>query len=73
MKRVPISIEQALHLIGGRAGGVVLMQEFQHDSWCRTLKTGNGNDCNCDPWVQFYEFVDDDTPQTPSRARRATP
>ena len=29
--------------------GEVSGMEIQHDSWCKTLKTGSGMDCNCDP------------------------
>jgi hypothetical protein len=25
-----------------------------HDAHCRTLKTGNGFDCNCNPDVSFH-------------------
>jgi len=28
--------------------GEVTVVEIQHDSWCKTLKTGSGLDCNCD-------------------------
>ena len=31
--------------------GEVTIIEIQHDSWCKTLKTGSGLDCNCDPDV----------------------
>jgi hypothetical protein len=26
-----------------------------HDDWCNTLKTGRGQDCNCDPDVEVVE------------------
>ena len=58
MKRVPVTPEQALDLI--TSGGAVLMFELQHDTWCRTLKTGNGNDCNCNPDQQFFHYLEDE-------------
>ena len=30
-------------------GGGLIMVQIAHDDWCKTLKTGNGSDCNCNP------------------------
>jgi len=29
--------------------GAINMINICHDDWCKTLKTGDGNDCNCNP------------------------
>jgi hypothetical protein len=28
---------------------------YQHDDWCRTLVTGRGSDCNCNPTVTYHQ------------------
>jgi hypothetical protein len=43
-----ISIEEAF------APGQVTHACYSHDSHCKTLKTGNGFDCNCNPDVSFH-------------------
>lgn len=30
------------------SGGIVMLT-VAHDDWCKTLKTGVGADCNCNP------------------------
>lgn len=38
-----------------RTSGVFLL-EVAHDDWCRTMKTGNGSDCNCNPVISHRKF-----------------
>jgi hypothetical protein len=34
--------------------GMVTHMCFSHDDHCRTLQTGNGSDCNCNPDVSYH-------------------
>ena len=36
------------------AQGVVTHMCYSHDAHCKTLKTGNGFDCNCEPDISFH-------------------
>ena len=38
--------------------GRVTLMNHRHDDWCKTLKTRNGDDCNCDVEVQFVDVTD---------------
>jgi hypothetical protein len=31
---------------------------YQHDDWCRTLVTGRGTDCNCNPTISMHRHTD---------------
>jgi hypothetical protein len=37
------------------SGPVVVHAVYQHDDWCRTLVTGRGSDCNCNPTVTYHQ------------------
>ncbi len=43
-----VSIDEAF------APGVVTHACYSHDAHCKTLKTGNGFDCNCEPELSFH-------------------
>lgn len=62
MKRVPLTTEQALERLAAQDGAVILC-EIAHDDGCPTLATGAGADCNCQADEQFYELVDDESPE----------
>ncbi len=47
--RKPSSREELLASSGG-----VFHMCVAHDAWCKTLTTGNGSDCNCNPEETFY-------------------
>lgn len=32
------------------------MVYYEHDSWCRTLRTQRAEDCNCTPYVRLLRF-----------------
>ncbi len=34
--------------------GRVSHMMVRHDDWCKTLQTGNGEDCNCEPLVTTH-------------------
>lgn len=34
--------------------GTVSFMEVQHDSWCPTLTSGLGNDCQCTPTTRLH-------------------
>jgi len=35
-------------------GGGVFHTQMAHEDWCKTMKTGNGSDCTCEPEVTHY-------------------
>lgn len=35
--------------------GEVTVVEIRHDSWCKTLKTGSGLDCDCDADIHLED------------------
>ena len=40
-------------------GGGVTIINICHDDWCKTLKTGNGADCNCNPTQEIKTLKSD--------------
>lgn len=48
-------ISQADMLASIGKGGSVIHSMMAHDDWCPTMKTGNGNDCTCEPDVTYYK------------------
>ena len=36
------------------SGPCVIHTVYQHDDWCKTLKTGRGGDCNCNPTMRRF-------------------
>jgi hypothetical protein len=50
--RAEISAEEARASL--RTPGVTHVL-IAHDAWCQTLKTGNGEDCDCNPETTFYK------------------
>jgi hypothetical protein len=53
---VQISAEDAMQRICNGTPGIVVVQ-FLHDDRCRTLMTGRGDDCNCNPDEAFWSNV----------------
>ncbi len=49
-------LDTMLAALAGQSGLFVL--NVAHDSWCKTLKTGRGQDCNCDPDHRLLKFRD---------------
>lgn len=45
---VQISAEEAKRRMCSGTPGILIVQ-LRHDGWCKTLKTGHGDDCNCNP------------------------
>lgn len=36
--------------------GKVVYAAYQHDDWCKTLKSGDVEQCNCDPRITLKEM-----------------
>ena len=51
--RTEIELGEMLASIGSPNPGVFVM-EYQHDDWCKTLRTGRGSDCNCNPDMKVF-------------------
>lgn len=50
---VQISTDEAMQRMCDGLPGVIITR-FQHDDWCKTLKTGRGDDCCCNPDESFW-------------------
>lgn len=52
---IPISEAEARELLfTGKGRGNVIHTMCAHEDWCRTMQTGNGNDCTCTPQITYY-------------------
>jgi hypothetical protein len=47
------SLAEMMASIGN--GGGIFHTLVAHEDWCKTMKTGNGSDCTCDPETTFYK------------------
>jgi hypothetical protein len=48
----PLTREQYFQAIS--SGGPKVHHAFvAHDSWCKTMNTGRGSDCNCNPEISY--------------------
>ena len=34
--------------------GAITHAVMNHDLWCKTMKTGSGHDCNCEPEISYH-------------------
>ena len=50
---VQIGSDEAMRRALGGEPGVIIVR-LAHDDWCKTLRTGRGGDCCCDPDESFW-------------------
>jgi hypothetical protein len=50
---LPVTLEEMLASVSSREGAV-FHQMITHEDHCKTMRTGNGDDCTCDPSITIY-------------------
>ncbi|MBP5996967.1 MAG: hypothetical protein KA535_03365 [Azonexus sp.] len=57
---VKISPQAMMKRLNANKGGFYY-NTIEHDEWCKTLKTGHGEDCNCNPTESIWLMREDES------------